>query len=111
MNLKPMAKILGWADAEQAPTKFTTTPALAIPKALKHAKVEQGQIDAFEVNEAFSVVALANMKLLGLDPENQRARRGCGVGSPVGSQWRKDPDDIAGSFAAEEGQAGVCRHL
>ncbi|KAL8865908.1 MAG: hypothetical protein Q9174_006618, partial [Haloplaca sp. 1 TL-2023] len=64
-NLKPLAKILGWGDAEQKPSKFTTAPALAIPKALEHARVSKEDVDVFEVNEAFSVVALANMKLLG----------------------------------------------
>lgn len=69
LGLKPIAKILGWGDAAQNPSKFTTAPALAMPKALKHAGVQQSEIDAFEINEAFSVVALANMKLLGLTEE------------------------------------------
>lgn len=69
LGLKPIGKILGWGDAAQNPSKFTTAPALAIPKALKHAGVTQDRIDAFEINEAFSVVALANMKLLDLSED------------------------------------------
>ncbi|TVY52751.1 Acetyl-CoA acetyltransferase, partial [Lachnellula cervina] len=67
LGLKPLAKILGWGDAAQKPSKFTTAPALAIPKAIKHAKLEASAVDYYEINEAFSVVALANVKILGLD--------------------------------------------
>ena len=70
VSQKTIAKILGWADAAQNPSKFTTAPALAMPKALAHAGIKQEDVDAFEINEAFSVVALANMKLLGLKEEN-----------------------------------------
>ncbi|KAL8934287.1 MAG: hypothetical protein Q9216_005986, partial [Gyalolechia sp. 2 TL-2023] len=66
-DLKPLARILGWADAAQAPSKFTTAPSLAIPKALSHAGVAKEDVAAYEINEAFAVVALANLKLLGLD--------------------------------------------
>ncbi|KAL9027784.1 MAG: hypothetical protein Q9196_003747, partial [Gyalolechia fulgens] len=66
-DLKPLARILGWGDAAQAPSKFTTAPSIAIPKALAHARVRKDDVDAFEINEAFAVVALANLKLLGLD--------------------------------------------
>ncbi|MCJ1386333.1 erg10, acetyl-CoA C-acetyltransferase [Xylographa soralifera] len=65
-KLKPLAKILGWGNAAKTPSKFTTAPALAIPKALKHTGVQQKNVDAFKINKAFSVVALANLKLLGL---------------------------------------------
>ncbi|KAK5242645.1 erg10, acetyl-CoA C-acetyltransferase, partial [Cryomyces antarcticus] len=86
LNLKPIAKILGWGDAAQNPSKFTTAPALAIPKALKHAGVAQDQIDAFEINEAFSVVALANMKLLGLSEEKVNLHGGAvALGHPLGA--------------------------
>ncbi|KAI4140308.1 MAG: hypothetical protein L6R39_005855, partial [Caloplaca ligustica] len=68
-DLKPLARIMGWGDAAQKPSKFTTAPALAIPKALQHAGVSQKDVDAFEINEAFSVVALANLKLLDLAEE------------------------------------------
>lgn len=69
LGLKPIAKILGWGEAEHNPSKFTTAPALAMPKAVKHAGVKQEDVDAFEINEAFSVVALANMKILGISED------------------------------------------
>ena len=66
MGIKPLAKIIGFADAQQAPEWFTTTPAKAMPKAIKNAGLEISDIDYFEINEAFAVVALANMKDLGI---------------------------------------------
>mmetsp|Transcript_35983 Transcript_35983/g.80931 ORF Transcript_35983/g.80931 Transcript_35983/m.80931 type:complete len:375 (-) Transcript_35983:88-1212(-) len=68
LGLKPLAAIRGFADAEQAPVDFTTAPALAVPLALKQAGLELSDCDLHEINEAFSVVALANMQLLNLDP-------------------------------------------
>lgn len=68
-NLTPVAKIIGWADAAQAPSNFTDSPSLAIPKAIKHAGLSLNDINYFEINEAFSVVACANMKLLGLSAD------------------------------------------
>ncbi|KAK1295782.1 Acetyl-CoA acetyltransferase, cytosolic 1 [Acorus calamus] len=68
LGLRVIAKITGYADAAQAPELFTTAPALAIPKAISNAGLEASQIDYYEINEAFSVVALANQKLLGLSP-------------------------------------------
>lgn len=62
-GLKPVARILACADAQQKPVDFTTTPSLAIPKVLKMAGITLDQVDAFEINEAFSVVALANIKV------------------------------------------------
>ena len=67
-NLNPIAKILSFADAAQAPEWFTTAPTKAAPKALSLAKMSTADVDYFEVNEAFSVVGLANIKLLELDP-------------------------------------------
>ncbi|CAJ0767664.1 2057_t:CDS:2, partial [Entrophospora sp. SA101] len=69
LGIKVVAKILGWSDAAQAPEKFTTSPSVAIPKDLSHAKKSLSDIDYLEINEAFSVVALANLKLLSLDKE------------------------------------------
>ena len=107
-----MAKILGWADAEQAPSKFTTTPALAIPKALKHAKVEQDQIAAFEINEAFSVVALANIKLLGLDASKVNMHGGAvALGHPLGASGCRIVTTLLGGLRQKEGTlggAGIC---
>jgi acetyl-CoA C-acetyltransferase len=62
LGLQPIAKIIGYADAEQAPEYFTTTPSLAVPKAVAKAGLTMDQIDLFELNEAFSVVGLANIQ-------------------------------------------------
>ncbi|XP_025806913.1 probable acetyl-CoA acetyltransferase, cytosolic 2 [Panicum hallii] len=64
LGLQVLARIKGYADAAQAPELFTTTPALAIPKAITNAGLESSHIDFYEINEAFSAVALANRKLL-----------------------------------------------
>ncbi|KAI9755403.1 MAG: erg10, acetyl-CoA C-acetyltransferase [Lichina confinis] len=107
MNLKPMAKILGWGDAEQAASKFTTTPALAIPKALKHAKVEKSQIDAFEINEAFSVVAVANTRLLELDPEKVNMHGGSvALGHPLGASGARIVTTLLGVLRRNKGKLG-----
>nr|AEI27246.1 putative acetyl-CoA-C-acetyltransferase [Vanda hybrid cultivar] len=75
LGLQVIAKIRGYADAAQAPELFTTAPALAIPKAISNAGLEASQIDFYEINEAFSVVAVANQKLLKL-PSALRYRNG-----------------------------------
>ncbi|XP_034675539.1 acetyl-CoA acetyltransferase-like isoform X16 [Vitis riparia] len=81
LRLQVIAKIAGYGDATQAPELFTTTPALAIPKAISNAGLKASQIDYYEINEAFAVVALANQKLLGLDPlADSSSIVGCGLG-------------------------------
>ncbi|XP_034675550.1 probable acetyl-CoA acetyltransferase, cytosolic 2 isoform X21 [Vitis riparia] len=85
LRLQVIAKIAGYGDATQAPELFTTTPALAIPKAISNAGLKASQIDYYEINEAFAVVALANQKLLGLDPENVNVHGGSvSLGHPIG---------------------------
>jgi acetyl-CoA C-acetyltransferase len=107
-NLKPIAKILGWGDAAQNPSKFTTAPALAIPKALKHAGVPQEKVDAFEINEAFSVVALANMKLLGLTPEKVNLHGGAvALGHPLGASGARIVTTLLGVLREKKGKIGV----
>lgn len=107
-NLKPIAKILGWGDAEQNPSKFTTAPALAIPKALKHAGVQSDQVDAFEINEAFSVVALANMKLLGLTPDKVNLHGGAvALGHPLGASGARITTTLLGVLREKKGKIGV----
>ncbi len=66
-NLKPLAKIIAYADAAQAPEGFTTSPSLAIPKALQRAGLSLNDISLFEINEAYAAVILANQQILGLD--------------------------------------------
>jgi acetyl-CoA C-acetyltransferase len=107
LGLKPIAKILGWGDAEQKPSKFTTAPALAIPKALKHAGVSQESIDAFEINEAFSVVALANLKLLGLSEEKVNIHGGAvAIGHPLGASGARIVSTLIGVLNAKKGKLG-----
>lgn len=84
-NLKPLARIVSYADAEQAPEKFTTSPSLALPKALKKANLQITEIDFFEINEAFSVVAMANTKILNLDKSKVNVNGGAvSMGHPLG---------------------------
>lgn len=85
LGLKPIAIIKGYADAAQEPNWFTTAPAKALPKALAKANVELSAIDFFEFNEAFSVVGLANMKILGLNDSNVNVNGGAvSLGHPLG---------------------------
>ena len=85
LGLKVLGVIKGFADAAQDPEKFTTAPAIALPKALKKAGIAQDDVDYFEFNEAFSVVGLANMKLLGLTDKNTNVNGGAvSLGHPLG---------------------------
>jgi len=86
VGVKPLARILGFADAAQDPMWFTTTPSLAIPKALKTAKVDAKGVGYYEINEAFSAVAIANNKKLGLDPAKVNVNGGAvAMGHPLGA--------------------------
>ncbi|MDC6407063.1 MULTISPECIES: acetyl-CoA C-acyltransferase [Maribacter] len=85
LNLKPLASIKGYADAAQEPKWFTTAPAKALPKALNRAGFTLQDVDFFEFNEAFSVVGLANMKILGLTDVNVNVNGGAvSLGHPLG---------------------------
>jgi acetyl-CoA C-acetyltransferase len=85
MGIKPLARILGYGDAARSPVDFTTAPSLAVPVALAHAGVSLVDVDYHEINEAFAVVALANMKLLNLDPSTVNAFGGAvALGHPIG---------------------------
>ena len=107
LNIKPLAKILGWGDAAQQPSKFTTSPALAIPKALKHAGVKQEDVDVFEINEAFSVVALANMKLLGLKDDKVNVHGGAvAIGHPLGASGARIVATLLGALRDRKGKIG-----
>ncbi|MEZ7507789.1 acetyl-CoA C-acyltransferase [Cloacibacterium sp. Arc13] len=86
LGLKPLAKIVSYADAAHEPEWFTTAPAKALPIALKKAGLEVSDIDFFEFNEAFSVVGLANNKILGLDESKVNVNGGAvSLGHPLGS--------------------------
>ncbi len=84
-GLKPIAKITGWADAAQAPEWFTTSPSLAIPKALSNANIKKEAVDFYEINEAFAVVSIANNIKLDLNPEKVNIYGGAvALGHPIG---------------------------
>ena len=106
-SLTPIARILGWGEAAQKPSKFTTAPSLAIPKALKHAHVEISAIDAFEINEAFSVVALANLKLLGLSEDKVNLHGGAvALGHPLGCSGARIVTTLLGVLRERKGRLG-----
>ena len=112
LKLKPMAKILGWGDAAKAPSKFTTAPALAIPKAVEHAGARLEDMDVFEINEAFSVVALANLKLLGLSEEKVNLHGGAvALGHPLGASGARIVTTLLGVLRQKKlrhGCVGIC---
>lgn len=86
IGAKPLARIIGLGDGGAAPIDFPTAPALAIPKALKMAGLSVKDIDFWEINEAFAVVVLANMKLLGIDHAKTNVNGGAvSLGHPIGS--------------------------
>ena len=84
-GIAPLARIIGFGDAAQDPINFTTTPSLAVPVALNNAGIELSDVDYHEINEAFSVVALANMQLLNLDSSKVNVFGGAvSLGHPIG---------------------------
>lgn len=108
LGLQVIAKIRGFADAAQAPEWFTTAPSLAIPKAIANAGLEASQIDYYEINEAFSVVAIANQKLLGLDPEQVNAHGGAvSLGHPLGCSGARILVTLLGVLRHKKGKYGV----
>ncbi|MBK1896629.1 acetyl-CoA C-acyltransferase [Chryseobacterium paridis] len=107
-QLKPMAKIIGYADAAQAPEWFTTSPALAIPKALMHANLDLSAIDYFEINEAYASVVLSNQKILGFDPEKVNVYGGAvAIGHPIGASGARILVTLLNVLQQEKGKYGV----
>ena len=85
LGLKPIAKIISYADAEQAPEWFTTTPSIALPKAIKKAGLKMEDIQYAELNEAFSVVGIVNTQKMNLDPKKVNVNGGAvSLGHPLG---------------------------
>ncbi|KAI3659454.1 hypothetical protein MP638_004516, partial [Amoeboaphelidium occidentale] len=112
LGLKPLAKIRGFADAAKEPERFTTAPSLAIPKAIKDAGLTEKDIQFYEINEAFSVVALANMKILGLKSDNVNIfGGGVSIGHPLGCSGARIIATLISVLkhkGAKYGVAGVC---
>jgi acetyl-CoA C-acetyltransferase len=112
LGLKPLAKIRGFADAQQAPEYFTTAPAKAIPLAIANAGLSASDVDYYEINEAFSVVALANNKILGLDASKVNVNGGAvSLGHPLGASGARiivTLINVLQQNNAKYGVAGIC---
>jgi acetyl-CoA C-acetyltransferase len=107
-NLKPLAKIIGYADAAQAPEWFTTSPSIAIPKALKQAGLSLEEIDYFEINEAYAAVILANQKILGIPTEKINLYGGgVALGHPIGASGARIITTLISVLGQEGGTYGV----
>jgi len=108
LGLKPLARVRGYGDAQQAPEWFTTAPAQAIPAALAHAGVRADEVDFYEINEAFSVVSLANNKLLGLDDATVNVNGGAvSLGHPLGASGARIVVTLLSVLAQNQGRIGV----
>jgi acetyl-CoA C-acetyltransferase len=112
LGLKPLAKIRGFADSAQDPMWFTTTPSLAIPKALHHAGVEARNVDYYEINEAFAAVAIANNIKLNLDPARVNVNGGAvALGHPLGASGARIITTLINVLKQNNGAigtAGIC---
>lgn len=112
LGITPLAKIVSYADAQQAPEWFTTAPSKAIPLALHRAGLSVEQIDFFEINEAFSVVAIANNDLLKLDPAKVNVNGGAvALGHPLGASGARIIVTLLHVLQQNQGKfgaAGIC---
>lgn len=112
LGLKPIAKIKSYADAEQAPEWFTTTPSKAVPKAVSKAGLAIGDIEYFELNEAFSVVGLANCQIMNLNAEKVNVNGGAvSLGHPLGCSGARIVVTLIHVLKqnnAKYGAAGIC---
>ena len=111
-GLKPIAKIVSYADAAQEPEWFTTAPAKAVPIALAKAGLKTSDIDFWELNQAFSVVGIANTKLLGLDPAKVDVNGGAvALGHPLGNSGSRILVTLIHVLKQNNGKlggAGIC---
>jgi acetyl-CoA C-acetyltransferase len=112
LGLKPIAKILSYADAEQAPEWFTTTPSLAVPKAIEKAGLQIGDVDYFELNEAFSVVGIVNTQKMHLDASKVNVNGGAvALGHPLGCSGARIIVTLINVLKQNNGKigaAGIC---
>ena len=112
LKLKPLAKIVSYADFAHDPEWFTTAPSDAINKALEKAKIDKSEVDFFELNEAFSVVGLANIHKLGLDPEKVNVNGGAvSLGHPLGNSGSRIVVTLINVLKQNNGKygaAGIC---
>ncbi|NCI50378.1 acetyl-CoA C-acyltransferase [Sediminibacterium roseum] len=112
MGIKPLAVIRSYADAEQAPEWFTTTPSLAVPKAVEKAGLQMGDVDFTELNEAFSVVGIANIRKMNLDPAKVNVHGGAvSLGHPLGCSGARIIVTLVHVLKQHNGKigaAGIC---
>jgi acetyl-CoA C-acetyltransferase len=112
LGIKPLARILSYADAEQAPEWFTTTPSLAVPKAIKKAGLTIEQVDYFELNEAFSVVGIVNTQNMKLDAAKVNVNGGAvALGHPLGCSGARIIVTLINVLRQNNGKigaAGIC---
>ena len=112
LGLNPIAKIISYADASQEPKWFTTAPSKAVPKALAKANLSTGDIDFWELNQAFSVVGIVNTKLLKLDPSKVDVNGGAvALGHPLGSSGSRIIVTLINVLKQNQGKygaAGIC---
>lgn len=108
LGLKPLAKIVSYADAAQESEWFTTSPSLAVPKALKKANLSVSDIDYWELNQAFAVVGLANIKELGLNPEKVDVNGGAvSLGHPLGNSGSRIVVTLINVLKQNNGKLGA----
>ena len=112
LGIKPIAILKSYADAEQAPEWFTTAPALAVPKALEKAGITSSDLDCIELNEAFSVVGLANTQIMQLDPAKVNIKGGAvSIGHPLGCSGARIVVTLIHALkdrSGKYGAAGIC---
>ncbi|XP_072752720.1 acetyl-CoA acetyltransferase, mitochondrial isoform X2 [Anoplolepis gracilipes] len=110
LNLKPLAKVVAFQDAATDPIDFPIAPALAVPSLLQNAGVNQNDIALWEINEAFSVVAVANQKLLDIDPAKVNVHGGAvSLGHPIGMSGARIVVHLVHALkAGEKGVASIC---
>uniref|UniRef100_A0A8C4ZKD7 acetyl-CoA C-acetyltransferase n=2 Tax=Gadus morhua TaxID=8049 RepID=A0A8C4ZKD7_GADMO len=110
LNVKPLARIVSFADAAVAPIDFPIAPAFAVPKVLEAAGIQKQDVAMWELNEAFSVVALANVKMLDIDPAKVNVNGGAvSLGHPIGMSGARIVGHMANNLkAGEYGLAGIC---
>jgi len=112
LNIKPLAKIISYADAAQEPEWFTTAPAKALPIALSKAGISKNDVDYFELNEAFSVVGLANIKMLDINADKVNVNGGAvSLGHPLGNSGSRIIVTLLNVLQQNNGKigaAGIC---
>ena len=108
LGLKPLARIISYADAQQAPEWFTTSPSKAIPIALERAGIETSDVDYFEINEAFSVVSLANNRIMKLDHSRVNVNGGAvSMGHPLGASGARIVVTLINVLQQNKGKIGL----